>query len=132
MAEGAHQIYIAPQYPLYNKVIILLTSSKNKFLLLQATRLKRLCENGIDITFYNPYNLDFDDSRKYFTEDVSKIISFTVRGYVKLASIYFQISASHIKRHLSMCANWYKSNARARRLHSSLLIPNSSLYTLAL
>ena len=28
-----------------------------------------------------------------------------------------------------MYANWYKSNARARRLHSSFLIPNSSFLT---
>ena len=35
------------------------------------------------ITFYNPFNLVTGDSRKYFVEEISRIITFTIMFPVK-------------------------------------------------
>ena len=39
-------------------------------------RLYRVCENGIPITIYNPYNLVTCGSRNCFTEEISGTITF--------------------------------------------------------
>ena len=82
MQQNNHIYYGVSREKKTVKVNILLAAISNREQYPGVTGVKKvikgLCENGIPITFYNPYNLASCDSRNCFTEVISRTITYSV------------------------------------------------------